>query len=243
MCGPPTALFNARSTHIDLSAETVSLSHRRTCHPLCRTDNASLPLTYQFSDLDLTVGHALAVSKGFLYTSVVNDMSAVVDDIPYVFDAYIPNNVPGSLDVPIAFEIFKSFQLTLTFCNKLVGLNGTHWNHLWYDPTLGIAFGAPTNPSTPVSPRLKRQNVGAIIGGAISAVACIGIVAALIVSYKVSPAFRKVISPFSNRGAPRQAQQMASQHMQQYEAARDTQESEKEVAPPSTWVKYRPDPS
>lgn len=146
----------------------------------------------------LAVTTQLPVNDGKLTVTVVNDLSAVVDDVPYVFGVVDPSNTPGTLGAnPVIFDTIRRLSVVVPFCNPVVNFVGQQFQHLWYDPSLSFLFSSNTQQNA--NPEQKKQNKTAIIAGSVSGAVVVILVAAVVIVYVKSPRFRLLVRPSLKR--------------------------------------------
>jgi hypothetical protein len=161
------------------------------------------PLEWEIDQLNIVLKNKLNVVGGELHVSVINDLSVVADDVPYVIGAARDVNVPGTLDgAPDFFAAFKTVSLAIQFCNPDVQFVGDHFSNLWYDPTLSVLFspssGGPSGTPENEAKR-KSENLTKIIGGIAAAVIVVAVIAAILIAYNTSSAFKLWVRPYLAR--------------------------------------------
>lgn len=139
----------------------------------------------------------LPVNDGKLTVTVINDLSAVVDDVPYVFGVVDDSNTPGTLDAPVVLDTIRRLSLIVPFCNPVVKFVGYQFKHLWYDPSLSFLFSSNLQPNA--TPQQKKQHTAAIIVGSVVGGLIVMLAIAIVIAYLVSPRIRLLVRPFLKR--------------------------------------------
>lgn len=136
---------------------------------------------------------------------IIHDLSVVLDGMPYLLT---PNRAlnpsaptsqePGSILHPSLLNAISSVMIYIPICSSTVGLVGYHFDHMWYDPSISVAFnGEILSPTaTKQQKEDKRKFIGLGVGLAVFVVL---VIIVFIIIYLSSSTLRSKIRPFRAR--------------------------------------------